>query len=223
MALASCGALAALALLSCAGCSAEAPTTADRVVPEVAPELAPALANGARVPSDLTVDVTVLVGRGAPEVLLVEGHQAKYLLLPDGGLHADAGPFIDISTRPGRSRWLYEEQVGFVWSAFQQTGFANPADANGPPNPDLLQVSAGERLVIITLRAHGKAWSYVRRSIGSEPIDPAAARVIRTLAALAWMPDLVPADLLPERYDYGPDPYAVYREIRERERTYFLR
>lgn len=205
---------AALALLATAagGCASGAagPGAAAQTVPE-------------RVPNDLTVDVTVLVGRGAPDAVLVESQQAKYIVEPDGTLQADAGPFIDISTRPGRSRVLAQDQLAYVWSVLRQTGFAREADANGPPNPDLLRVNPKERLAIITVRAEGHTWSFVRRTTGDQALDPAAARVIRTLAALAWIPDRRPSDLLPERYDYGPDPYAVYREIRERQRAYYLR
>jgi hypothetical protein len=47
-------------------------------------------------------------------------------------------------------------------------------------------------------------------------MDPAAARIVRALAILSWIPDYRPEDVAPERYDFGPDPYAVYREIRDR-------
>ena len=205
---------AALATLATAagGCASGAagPGSAAQAVPE-------------RVPNDLAVDVTVLVGRGTPDAVLVESQQAKYIVQPDGTLQADVGPFIDISTRPGRSRVLAQDQLEYVWSVLRQTGFAREADANGPANPDLLRVNPKERLAIITVRAEGHTWNFVRRTTGDQALDPAAARVIRTLAALAWIPDRRPSDLLPERYDYGPDPYAVYREIRERQRAYYLR
>jgi len=180
-----------------------------------APAVAPALADGS-FPADFGLDVTVLLGPGAQESLEAQDRQAKYIVLPDGSLHSDASPFIDVSTRPGRARWLYEDQMQFLWSLCTQTGFAEERDANGPPNPDLLAARRGERLVILTLRADGRTWSYVRRAPGTEPMDPAAARLVRALAILSWVPDYRPEDVAPERYDFGPDPYAVYREIRER-------
>jgi hypothetical protein len=205
--------LAAAALAVLTGCAGDAPAPA--------PADTPALED--RAPADFTVDVTVLVGRGAPDALLVEGQQAKYVVLPDGTLHADAGPFIDSSTRPGRSRILYGDQLQSLWGLLVQTGFTRIADANGPPNPDLLTVPPKQRLAILTFRAGGRTWTFVRRTQGDEALDPAAARIIRTLAALAWIPDRRESDLAPERYDYGPDPYAVYREIRERQRAFYLR
>lgn len=183
--------------------------------PDAAPEIAPALADG-RFPPDFGLDVTVLLGPGAPELLDAQDRQAKYIVLPDGSLHSDASPFIDVSTRPGRARWLYEDQMQFLWSLCTQTGFAQERDANGPPNPDMLVARRGERLVILTLRADGRTWTYVRRAPGVDPMDPAAARIVRALAILSWIPDYRPEDVAPERYDFGPDPYAVYREIRDR-------
>ena len=178
-----------------------------------APEEAGALADGT-YPPDFTLDVTVLVGLGAPELLKVEERQAKYVLLPDGALHSDASPFIDISTRPGRTRWLYEDQVQFVWALCDQLGFTDERNANGPPNPDMLQVPRGERLAVMTLRASGRTWTFVRRATDAQPFDAAAVRIVRTLAILSWLPDYRPEDIAPERYDFGPDPYAVYRAIR---------
>lgn len=169
-----------------------------------------------RYPDDFSLDATVLVGPATPDSTRAEDQQAKYIVLPDGALHADASEFLDISSRPGRARWLYEEQVQWLWAACGRTGFLREEEANGPPNPDLLQVRRGERLVVLTFRADGRTWTFVRRSAGEEPMDPAAARLIRSLAMFAWMPDLRPEELAPERFDYGPDPYALYRAIRDR-------
>ena len=188
--------------------------SADPAVP-AAPE-APALADG-RFPADFTLDVTVLLGPGAPERLGVEDRQAKYVLFPDGALHAEAGPFVDSSTRPGRVRWLYEDEVGFLWAMCSQLGFTDADRANGPANPDLLRAVRGERVALVTLRAEGRTWTWVRRAVGDETLDAAAVRVVRALAVMSWIPDWRADDLLPERYDYGPDPYAAYREIRARE------
>lgn len=169
-----------------------------------------------RCPDDFAVDATVLAGPGTPDSTRAEDQQAKYIVLPDGSLHADASEFLDISTRPGRVRFLYEEQVQWLWASCGRTGFLREEDANGPPNPDLLRARRGERLVVLTFRADGRTWTFVRRSSGTEQMDPAAARLVRALAMLAWMPDLRAEELAPERFDYGPDPYALYRAIRDR-------
>lgn len=179
---------------------------------------APPAAEG-RYPPDFALDVTVLRGRKAVERLTVEDMQAKYVLLPDGSLHADESPFIDISTRPGRARWLYDDQVQSVWALCRTLGFDERSKANGPPNPDTLRVAAAERMTILTIRADGATWTWVRRALGDEPADPAVAKVVRTLAILAWIPDLAPDSAVPVRYDFGADPYEVYREVRARRGT----
>ncbi len=179
-------------------------------------EAAPALRDepSGDTPTDFSLDVTVLVGRGMPESLRVEERNARYVVLPDGSLLADAAPGLNQASRPGRARWLYQQQIAELWGLCRQTGFANPSLANGPANPDMLTVARGERMTIIVLQAEGRRWAFVRRSLGAEPTDPAAARLVRSLAALAWIPDYTPRDVAPERYDYGPDPYAVYRRAR---------
>lgn len=166
-------------------------------------------------PQDFELDVTVLEGRGMPESLRVEDRTARYVVLPDGALHAEDGPYVNQASRPGRARWLYQQQVSDLWDMCRQTGFADASLANGPANPDMLRVARGERLTIIALRANGTRWSFVRRTLAGQDSDPAAARIVRTLAALAWIPDLTAQDLAPDRYDYGPDPYAVYRAVRD--------
>lgn len=209
---------AAAALLVLAACAAPGPAPDDRVGTldgEPAPAESPALADE-RFPADFSIDATVLLGRKAPPMLAVQDRQSKYVVLPDGSLHADLSPFIDVSTRPGRSRWLYDDQMQYLWAICGDLGFGDESRANGPANPDTLRPAVGERLAILTIRAGGRTWSFVRRAIGEEPMDAAMARMVRTLAILAWLPDLRPDEVLPERYDFGPDPYAVYREIRAR-------
>ena len=76
--------------------------------------------------------------------------------LPDGSLHADLSPFIDVSTRPGRSRWLYDDQMQYLWALCGDLGFGDEARANGPANPDTLRPAVGERLAILTIRAGGR-------------------------------------------------------------------
>ena len=104
----------------------------------------------------------------------------------------------------------------WLWSLCSQAGFLAEADANGPPNPDTIEARRGERLAILTFRAEGRTWTFVRRSRGEERMDAAAARILRAMAILAWMPDFRAEELEPERFDYGPDPYAVYRAIRDK-------
>lgn len=190
-----------------------APPPAVQVQAVPVAEAAPALQDDPRggTPKDLEVDVTVLVAGGGEENLRVEDRTGRYVLFPDGALHAETGAYLDRSARPGRARWLYQQQVSELWGMCRQIGFADPANANGPANPDMLHLERKERLIIIAINADGKRWSFVSRGGIDEPADPAAARLVRSLAALAWIPDFSPYQVAPERYDYGPDPYAAYR------------
>jgi hypothetical protein len=209
---------AAAVLAAVSACAAPGAAPDDRVGTvdgSPAPAESPALADE-RFPADFSMDVTVLLGRKAPPMLAVQDRQSKYIVLPDGSLHADLSPFIDVSIRPGRSRWLYDDQMQYLYALCGDLGFGDESRANGPANPDTLRPAVTERLAILTIRAGGRTWSYVRRALGEEPMDAAMARMVRTLAILAWLPDLRPDEVLPERYDFGPDPYAVYREIRAR-------
>lgn len=188
-----------------------------RAIPTI--DAAPALRDEplGETPEDLQIDVTVLVGRGTTEGLRVEERSGRYVLFPDGALHAETGQFVTQESRPGRARWLYQQQLSGMWSMCTQTGFADASLANGPGNPDMIRVAKGERVTIITMNARGKRWSFVRSCPADQPTDPAAAKLVRTLAALAWIPDYTVKDVAPERYDYGPDPYAAYRAVRAEE------
>ena len=44
--------------------------------------------------------------------------------------------------------------------------------------------------------------------------DPRIQSALRAIAALAWASDVPPDDTIrfPERYDFGPDPWARFRE-----------
>ena len=58
------------------------------------------------------------------------------------------------------------------------------------------------------------------RSGGSDPAvadNPRMRAALRAIAALAWASDVPPDDTIrfPERYDFGPDPWARYRTSSE--------
>jgi hypothetical protein len=193
----------------------------------------------AELPDDLIIDVTVLPGRQliAPDGLRAE--RSKFIVFPDGSLHADAGRSIGFLTRPGRVRTLSVEQLADLWLVLQQTGFAPAAadeEARFGGNPALLSPGAKEILTIVRVATAGQTSTWIRRTPGLAPPPPkdatpaqlAAAesaaeaaladssiRVVRVLAGLAWRSELPPGDLavLPIRYDYGPDPFAIFRPV----------
>ncbi|MFO0874473.1 MAG: hypothetical protein U0575_10940 [Phycisphaerales bacterium] len=179
------------------------------------------------VPPDLTIDVIVLVGPPSPAppsadattsqpaapLDLVQRRQGRYILFPDGTLHADVGRTLRADVRPGTTRRLTTEQVQSIWGAARRLGLASPEDGT-PPGNDALVVAAPDQIVhIVTFQADGQSWRVVRRGAADGLLDPATTPFIRELAALAWISDDPPAARHPAvvRYDFGPDPYAMYR------------
>jgi hypothetical protein len=164
-------------------------------------------------PGDLIIEATVLTGRGAERLDRVERRQGRYILFPDGGLHADVGRTVDVEVRPGLTRRLERQQVAALWLVARETGLASPGNGEPAANDALVTAQPGEVVHIITFIGENRSWRFVRMAPGLGEQDPATTRLIRELAALAWVPDDPSAPLRPAvvRYDFGPDPYAMYR------------
>lgn len=185
----------------------------------------------AAVPPDLTIDVSVLVGPttvpgGAAAVAtsdaatanrIDEGAQrrhGRYILFPDGTLHADVGHSLRPDVRPGTTRQLTTEQVERVWTLARQLGLADPDNGQLPGNDALIVAAPDQVVQVVNFLADGRAWRFVRRSAPDGALDPATSPFVRELAALAWVSDEPSVARRPAvvRYDFGPDPYAMYRE-----------
>lgn len=164
-------------------------------------------------PRDLTIDVTVLAGRGAERLDRVERRQGRYVLFPDGGLHADVGRTMTADVRPGLTRRLERQQVADVWTVALDTGLADPQRAQPAGNDALVEAPPGQIVHIITFIADNRSWRVVQMAPAQGPMDPATTDLIRELAALAWVADDPTSPLRPAvvRYDFGPDPHAMYR------------
>lgn len=164
-------------------------------------------------PGDLTIDVTVLTGRGAERLDRVERRQGRYVLFPDGGLHADVGRTMAADVRPGLTRRLERQQVADVWAVARQTGLADPERGQPAGNDALVEAPAGQIVHIVTFIADDRSWRVVRTAPAQGPMDAPTTDLIRELAALAWVADDPTSPLRPAvvRYDFGPDPHAMYR------------
>lgn len=164
-------------------------------------------------PGDLTIDVTVLAGRGAERLDRVERRQGRYILFPSGGLHADVGRTIDAEVRPGLSRQLERQQIAQIWLVARETGLAIPENGEPAGNDAMIAAPPGQIVHIVSFVGDDRAWRFVRMAAATGEQDPSTTRLIRELAALAWIPDDPAAALRPAvvRYDFGPDPYAMYR------------
>ncbi len=161
-------------------------------------------------PPDFAVDVTVLTGRAAKDLPQAHLRQGKYTLMADGSLHADTGDTLDFDTRPARTRWLYHAQVDAVWALARECGYLEPASSSLDVWPQLVQPAPDEIVYLIWIRADQSDWWYVRRCRTSGIPDAPASRFVRAMCGLAWITDVPPDRVLPQRYDFGPDPYAGF-------------
>lgn len=161
-------------------------------------------------PPDFAVDVTVLTGRSAKDLPQAHLRQGKYTLLADGSLHADTGDSLDFDTRPARTRWLYQTQVDRLWDLARQCGYLDPAMSSVDVWPQLVRPAPDEIVFVIWIRADHADWWYVRRCRTAGVPDAPAARFVRAMCGLAWITDVPPDRVLPQRYDFGPDPYVGF-------------
>jgi hypothetical protein len=200
----------AVALVGCSGRPAPAPPAA---IAERLP----------RSPTDFALDLTVLPGRkidalvgdDAPDG--IEIVRAKYLVLADGSLRAEAGEGVQYLTRPGRVRILTMEEVADLWESLERSGFAGPRDDLYLGNPALLVPRQDEVLTVVTITSDG----FTRSILDRHAPDPAApdgtppgpvGELVRKVASLAWFGGDAPGAIAiePVRVDLGPNPYAVY-------------
>lgn len=188
--------IAVVATVNLSGCTSQPAA----VVPSEAP------------PDDLIVAVTVLTGEARADLDRVERRQGRYIVFPDGTLHADVGRTITAAVRPGQSRQLRREQMASLWSLARQLGLADPAYGEPAGNDELIIAAPDEIIHVIALSTSERSWRFVRSTTTEEP-DAVTSRFIRELAALAWITDAT-RDARTQaviRYDFGADPYASLR------------
>ena len=165
-----------------------------------------------RVPQDLWLEIAVRPGYGVEDRAKVEERSVRFVLLPDGALHAEADRPLRQGLRPARARRLEREQMADVWGALVSAGFAEVLLADTRGNVDLIQPAAGEVLTTLVVHADGERFAFVRRYKPGDATEEAMRRVVRSIASLAWASDeaLAESAELPTRYDAGPDPYARF-------------
>jgi hypothetical protein len=194
------------------------------------------------VPEDGIIAAGVVVGPGLvreiqqhPEDWPVHLRPGRAIILADGSLRADVGPTLDLGDRPGVSRHLRRAQLAELWRDLDALGLGAPQSGNYEGNPKLLQPGRREVLQVLECRRDGRDWIVVHRfevpapATGDETEaeivakaeldeDPRLRAAIRRIAALAWAADLPPDGVprYPERYDFGPDPWARYRAAEDR-------
>lgn len=206
-------------LCSANGCKGTAPEVAASAAPgepagELVREPSSELSTpDSDVPDDLLVDVTVLRGRRVEGTIGVERHQARYILFADGSLHADAGRTLRADVRPGLTRQLTGREMELVWETLKAGGLDTRAAGGDPGNDTLVEAPADRIVHVVNVGFAGDTWRVLRLSSESGELPPETTRVIRLLAELAWIPDESPQRRAQAavRYDFGPDPYAMFR------------
>jgi len=209
------GIAALAAATSLSGCRATDPTNA----------ASPANASGSIgsdpaitasvVPADLTVDITVLRGRGVEPIDRIEYRTGRYILFPEGSLHADAGPTLRADVRPGVTRHLGDAEMIAVWRSLQETGLAEFERFEPPTNDAVLLPPRGIIAHLVTIVANGERWQVIRALPPASVPESDTTPLVRLLAGLAWERDALPESMLPGgiRYDFGPDPHAAFRDV----------
>ena len=165
-------------------------------------------------PMDFSMDVTVLTGAGVRDRPEAHLRQSRYVLQADGSLLYGADNTRGSDSFPALARRLNRRQVAEIWSLAHRIGFADADQGLGPSNFDLIEPQPEEIVYLVMLTGSKRRWGFIRHSADIEHPDPASVELVRTLAQLAWATDIPGsrAVMMPYRYDFGPDPYARYRE-----------
>jgi hypothetical protein len=166
----------------------------------------------APAPGGFSIDLTALHGRGAEGAF--DGPVAgRLVLFPDGSLHAGARAGAGAGWLPPRVRVLRYEQTEEIWALCRQVQPSPPL----PPNLNLHRAAPGTTLLLGAFAADDQRWSCAelleRVDSGPQESSP-LQQLARRLSALGWGADRpMPApEIVPRRYDFGPDPYARYRQ-----------
>jgi hypothetical protein len=196
--------LPVLSALLAAGCAA---TTETRAPDTLAP-----------VPEDLTIDVTVLRDPDLPERSEAHLRPARFVLFANGSLRygrSEEAPVAELTAwLPDHTRSLRREQVADVWALVEHLGMATPDAGAAPTNATFVTAPDDGMVYLIDLSADGRRWTFTLEAPADPALDSTPVRFVRHLALLAWATDRPQPRISPlaGRYDFGPDPYARYRE-----------
>jgi hypothetical protein len=201
------GLLGIWAAAGCAGPPAEPPAAAETAIPQP-------------VPGDFSVEIAMLsgsedgrTGAGRRDETGSRLWPGRFVLFCNGSLHWSAAWRDPARGLPPRRRVLDVREMAGLWELCTQLGLADPANATAPINPAVVQAAPGQTVTVAVFTGGGRRWAFVDRVVGDGPADPALAGLIDRLSELAWIGSTPrPTVEVPVRYDFGPDPYARYRE-----------
>ena len=193
------------------GCASQnavvSPSVSEPVLSKPGPDLSDPLAG---VPDDFELEIKVFVGNKVSDQDLLERRDVHMVLFPDGTLHAAAGEQVIPGARPGLARTLLRGQVADAWALL---GRLDLRDGGESPARPVRPAGRAEIVHIVELTANGERRRHVKRFVGSCQ-DSVTTTLVRSIGGLAWLTDAPPAgnDIIPLRYDFGPDPWERYRK-----------
>lgn len=166
-----------------------------------------------RTPDDLSMELTILHGRGIDNVRAVDRRPGRFVVYPDGSLHHDEAVAERNVRPPGFIRRLNREQQSDLWLLLRQLGFADPERGDPSQNLHLIQPQRSEIMHQLAIIVDDRRWVFVQRTGAEAEPDAAMRELVQRLAQLSWLPDVPSGEpmIIPPRYDFGPDPYARYR------------
>ncbi len=162
-------------------------------------------------PADFSLDLVVMIGEGARSE--PSPSEVRCVVFADGSLRfGEEGGGAE--TLPGLTRILTREQMNELWSLTRTLGLAEIELAQPAVNLALIEPGPGEVAFLLEVTGDGKRWSHVDVLDVMADDPPPVYRLARTLAELAWFDDQPPPvrRAAVRRYDFGPDPYARYRD-----------
>lgn len=161
------------------------------------------------VPDDFELEIKVLVGKKVMDQNVLERREVHMVLFPDGTLHAAAGSEVIPGARPGLARTLLRGQVADTWALL---GRLDLRDVGDSPTRPVRAPGQAEIVHVVEVTANGERRRQVLRFVGP-CADSASTTLVRSIGGLAWLTDAPQAgnDIVPLRYDFGPDPWERYR------------
>jgi hypothetical protein len=182
---------------------------------------------GPAAPDGFVLDIAVI---DRSESAAPRGIVTRAVLLSDGWLHfeerrgtgtpwpaagSDGSALIDWFPAP--ARWLAPDQVQSVWELCRAQGLGDPSRARPAGRFELPVPAPGAAAHLVVIGSADRWWEPAPDA-APDGDPPAAGRALvgrlRELSLVA--PSAGAGAVAPQRYDFGPDPYARYREGRER-------
>ncbi len=166
-------------------------------------------------PSDFALELTILADAKSAANGAAHLRQSRYVLFPDGSLHhgEDLSRARSADWLPPLTRVLTRRQVTKLWMIAQEHGFADSANSPGAFNFNLVAAPPEGVAYLLAISGWGERWGFERSGSTSEP-DAGMTALSRELAQLSWTSDQprTSVRVLPRRYNFGPDPYARFRQ-----------